>query len=59
MSTRESAHEYCRQIMPHTTVGLSDGAAVQDDKLLLATRSASRHPAIPVSDAAGVHYLHT
>nr|WP_236685131.1 NAD(P)/FAD-dependent oxidoreductase [Mycobacterium lepromatosis] len=30
---------------------------MQYDKLLLATKSVSRHPAIPGADAAGVHYL--
>ncbi len=40
-------------------VVLSDGSPVQFDKLLLATGSRSRHPSIPGSDAAGVHYLRT
>lgn len=41
------------------TVGLADGTTVGYDKLLLATGSASRHPPIPGSDAAGVYYLRT
>ncbi|HET9874217.1 MAG TPA: FAD-dependent oxidoreductase [Mycobacterium sp.] len=41
------------------TVGLADGTIVRYDKLLLATGSRSRRPAIPGADAAGVHYLRT
>ncbi|OSC39774.1 NAD(P)/FAD-dependent oxidoreductase [Mycobacterium decipiens] len=39
------------------TVRLPGDTQVHYDKLLLATGSASRRPAIPGSDAAGVHYL--
>jgi 3-phenylpropionate/trans-cinnamate dioxygenase ferredoxin reductase subunit len=41
------------------TVVLPDGSAEHYDKLLLATGSRSRRPAIPGSDAVGVHYLRT
>jgi 3-phenylpropionate/trans-cinnamate dioxygenase ferredoxin reductase component len=41
------------------TVGLRDDSTMGYDKLLLATGSASRRPAIPGSDADGVHYLRT
>ncbi|BBX73428.1 FAD-dependent oxidoreductase [Mycobacterium shinjukuense] len=38
-------------------IGLTDGTAVNYDKLLLATGSAARRPPIPGADANGVHYL--
>lgn len=43
----------------HRQVVLPDGSTLGYDKVVLATGSRSRRPAIPGADAVGVHYLRT